>query len=328
MTALITRRQALAYSAVSAAVAASGSRAFADGFPDRPVTMVVPYSPGGGTDVAARLVASGLSDALRQSVVVLNKPGAGSIIGMQYVSHAVPDGYTLLFAPCDGFVMDPAIYQNLPYDPVKDFSPISDAMTYPLFVVVKGDSPLKTLGDLVSYVKAHRDKANYASASSVFWLSTELFAQQAGVNVTRVPYKGAGDMVVAVLSGDVLFALVSPPPVLGQAKSGAVRILATTAPDRQPGLPDVPTMAEAGVPGVVITDWSGLWAPPKTPPAIINTLNKAVRQVLATPELKAKAGQLNLGVLGGPVDGVRQRMESDLKLWKSVTEKAHISMKL
>jgi hypothetical protein len=125
-----------------------------------------------------------------------------------------------------------------------------------------------------------------------------------------------------------LFALPSPPPVLGQAQAGAIRILATTASQRLPALPDVPTMAEAGVPGVVVTDWSGLWAPPKTPAAIIDTLNKAMRQVLATPELQAKAKQLSLGTLGGPVDGVRQRMEADLKLWKSVTEKAHISMKL
>jgi len=327
MTVRITRRQALAYSAASAAMAASGG-ALADTYPNRTVTLVVPYTPGGGTDVAARLVAAGLSDVLKQSVVVVNKPGAGSIIGSQLVSRAEPDGYSLLFTACDGMVIDPAIYENLPYDTMKDFSPITDVVTFPLFVIVKGDSPFKTLGDLVAYAKANPQKANYASSSSVFWLGTELFAQHAGFKGTRVPYKGAGDMVVAVLSGDVLFALPSPPPVLGQMKSGAIRILATTAPQRLPALPDVPTMAEAGVPGVTVVDWSGVWAPPKTPDAIIETLNKAVRQVLATPEFQAKAKQLSLGVAGSPVDAVKQKMASDLVLWKSVTEKAHISMKL
>jgi tripartite-type tricarboxylate transporter receptor subunit TctC len=224
--------------------------------------------------------------------------------------------------------MDPAIYQNLPYDTVRDFAPITDIVTFPLFVIVKGDSPIKTIHDLVDYAKAHPDKANYSSSSSVFWLTTELFAQQAGMELTRVPYKGAGDMVLAVVSGQVLFAIPSPPPVIGQARSGTIRILATTAPQRLPDFPDVPTMAEAGVPGVSVIDWSGMWAPVNTPPAIVDTLNKAVRQVLATPELQAKAKQLNLGVAGDSVDGVKQKMTSELALWKGVAEKARITMKL
>lgn len=328
MTDHLTRRRVLALSAAAAAGTMAGGRALAAGYPDRPITLVVPYSPGGGTDIGARLVASGLSDVLKQPVVVVNKPGAGSIIGMQYVAHAAPDGYTLLFTACDGMVMDPAIYQNLPYDTLKDFAPISDALTFPLFVIVKGDSPFKTLKDLVAYLKANPDKANYSSASSVFWLGTELFAQQAGVKATRVPYKGAGDMVMAVLQGEVTFALPSPPPVLGQAKAGAVRILATTAPSRLPGLPDVPTMAEAGVPGVVVTDWSGMWAPARTPAPVIETVNKAIREVLASPSLNERAKQLNLGVAGASVAEVTKKMTSDLAMWKSVAQKAHISVKL
>jgi tripartite-type tricarboxylate transporter receptor subunit TctC len=325
MSASITRRVALS---LSAAMLASGGRALAADYPSRTITLIVPYSPGGGTDIAARLVAPGLSDVLKQSVVVVNKPGAGSIIGVDYVAKAAPDGYTLLFTASDGMVMDPAIYQNLPYDTVRDFAPITDIVTFPLFVIVKGDSPIKTLQDLVADIKAHPEKANYASSSSVFWLASELFAQQAGLQPTRVPYKGAGDMVLAVVSGQVLFAMPSPPPVIGQARSGNIRILATTAPQRLPDFPDVPTMAEAGVPGVSVVDWSGMWAPVNTPPAVIAILNKAIRQVLATPDLQAKAKQLNLGVAGDSVDATKQKMTSELSLWKGVAEKAHISMKL
>jgi tripartite-type tricarboxylate transporter receptor subunit TctC len=325
MSVHISRRTALT---LSAAMLASGRRAFAAGYPDRTISLIVPYSPGGGTDIAARLIAPGLAEILKQTVVVVNKPGAGSIIGVDYVAKAVPDGYTLLFTASDGMVMDPAIYQNLPYDTVQNFIPISDIFTFSLFVIVKGDSPFKTIHDLVAYVKAHPEKANYASSSSVFWLATELFAQQAGMKLTRVPYKGAGNMVTAVIAGDVLFALPTPPPVIGQARAGAVRILATTAPQRLPAFPDVPTMAEAGVPSVAVTDWSGMWAPAHTPPDIVATLNKAVRQVLASPEIHAKAKQLTLGVAGDSVEGVKAKMKSELTLWKGVAEKAHIAMKL
>lgn len=329
MTVRISRRHVLTMSAaMAAATTMAGNKASAAGYPERPITLVVPYSPGGGTDIAARLVAPGLSEVLKQSVIVVNKPGAGSIIGAQYVAHAAPDGYTLLFTACDGMVMDPAIYQNLPYDTIKDFAPISDVVTFPLFVIVKADSPFKTLKDLVAYLKAHPEKANYSSASSVFWLGSELFTQQAGIKATRVPYKGAGDMVMAVLQGEVAFALPSPPPVLGQAKAGSIRILATTAPERLPGLPDVPTMGEAGVPGVVVTDWSGMWAPANTPAPIIETLNSAVRQVLSAHTLHERAAQLNLGVAGSSVAAVKEKMSTDLAKWKTVAKTANISVKL
>ncbi|HWE78439.1 MAG TPA: tripartite tricarboxylate transporter substrate binding protein [Pseudolabrys sp.] len=323
MSARITRRHAL----MAIPAAALASRAVrAAGYPDRTVTMVVPYSPGGGTDIAARLVASALEKVLKQTVVVVNKPGAGSIIGVEYVSHAAPDGYTLLFTAGDGMVMDPAMYKSLPYDTNRDFLPITDVVTFPLFVIVKGDSPIKSIQELVAYVKAHPDKANYASSSSVFWLASELFAQQAGLKATRVQYKGAGNMVSAVMSGEVLFAIPSPPPVVGQAKAGTVRILATTAPHRLPGFPDVPTMAEAGVPGVTVVDWSGMWAPVGTSREIVATLNKAVRQVLAMPEFAEKTARINVTPAGASEADFKTLITSELARWKGVAEKAHISL--
>ncbi len=323
MPARITRRHALM--AISAAALVSRA-ARAAGYPDRTITMIVPYSPGGGTDIAARLVASELQKILKQTVVVVNKPGAGSIIGVEYVAHAAPDGYTLLFTAGDSMVMDPAMYKSLPYDTNRDFLPITDVVTFPLFVIVKGDSPIKTIKDLVAYIKAHPDKANYASSSSVFWLASELFAQQAGLNATRVQYKGAGNMVSAVLTGEVLFAIPSPPPVVGQAKAGAVRILATTAPHRLPAFPDVPTMAEAGVPGVTVVDWSGMWAPAGTSPEIVATLNKAVRQVLAMPEFAEKTAGIKVTPAGASEADFKKLITSELAMWKGVAEKAHISL--
>ena len=223
-------------------------------------------------------------------------------------------------------VMAPAMYKSLPYDTNRDFLPITDVVTFPLFVIVKGDSPIKTIKDLVAYIKAHPDKANYASSSSVFWLASELFAQQAGLNATRVQYKGAGNMVSAVLTGEVLFAIPSPPPVVGQAKAGAVRILATTAPHRLPAFPDVPTMAEAGVAGVTVVDWSGVWAPAGTSPEIVATLNKAVRQVLTMPEFAEKTSRIHVPPAGASEADFKKLITSELAMWKGVAEKAHISL--
>jgi tripartite-type tricarboxylate transporter receptor subunit TctC len=321
----MTRRKALM---AAPAVVLASKTAFAASYPHRTIALIVPYSTGGGSDITARLVAPELSKVLNETIVVVNKPGAGDIIGVEYISHAAPDGYTLLLAAGTGMVMDPAIYKNLPYDVQRDFEPITDIATTPLFVVVKGDSPIKSIHDLIAYIKENPSKATYASAASVFWLTTELFAQQADIHPTRVPYKGAGGMVLAVTSGQVLFAIPAAPPVIGQARAGTLRILATTAPHRLPDFPDVPTLAEAGVPGVAVNGWIGMWAPAKTPPDIIATLNKAVRKVLAMPELQAKMKKLNLTAAGHSVEDFKKLINSELATWNKVAQKAHISLTL
>ncbi|MGH6676797.1 MAG: Bug family tripartite tricarboxylate transporter substrate binding protein [Xanthobacteraceae bacterium] len=325
MSVRITRRKALM---AAPAIVLASKTAFAASYPNRTISLIIPYSPGGGTDITARLAAPELSKVLDETVVVVNKPGAGAIIGIEYVSHATPDGYTLLVTAADGMVMNPAIYKNLPYDTHRNFEPITDIVTTPLFVVVKGDSPIKSVHDLIAYIKENPSKATYASASSVFWLTTELFAQQTGTHPTRVPYKGAGGMVLAVTSAEVLFAIPAAPPVVGQARAGTLRILATTAPHRLPDFPDVPTLAEAGVPGVAVEGEIGIWAPAKTPPDIIATLNKAVRKVLAMPELQAKMKKLNLTAAGDSVEDFKKLINSELATWKKVAQKAHISLAL
>ncbi|MGY8632066.1 tripartite tricarboxylate transporter substrate binding protein [Bradyrhizobium sp. 14AA] len=324
----MSRRRMMILSAAATAGVVGRHRAFAATYPERAISLVVPYSPGGGTDVVARLLAPGLSEVLKKPVVVLNKPGAGALIGSEAVARAEPDGYTLLYSACDPLVMDPAIYKNLPFDPIKDFAPVSDVALLSLFLVVNANSPFTTVNDLVVYLKANPEKGFYASSSSVFWLGSELFGQQAGFKATRVFYKGSGDMVQAVLANDVTFALSTPPTVVGQAGANTIRVLATTAPNRLPNFPDVPTMSEAGVSGVEIVDWSGIWAPANTPTPIIDTLNQATRQVLKSSDLKERASRLEFALAGCSAAEVRSRMASDLEHWRAVASKANISMKL
>lgn len=321
----ITRRHVLA---VPLAAAATGiTPAFAATYPSRTISLVVPYSTGGGTDIIARIVAPGLAKRLKQSVIVENKPGASAIVGTEFVKNATPNGYTLLFAAVD-MVISPAIYTNLPYNPAQDFVPITEIGSSPLFVIVKADSPIKSIHDLVAYAKANPKKANYASASGLFWLTSELFAQQTGMKLTRVPYKGAGGMTLAVTSGEVLFAIPSAPPVIGQARAGTIRVLATTAPTRMPAFPDVPTMAEAGVPGVAVEGWHGIWAPARTPQNVVDIIAKAAHETIHSPEVLDHLKKLNQGVVDSNPAAFKRMIASQTAMWKQVAEKAHISVKL
>lgn len=321
----ITRRLVLSIPAAVATVALAPAQAAT--YPSRTTSLVVPYGTGGGTDIVARIIADGLGKTLKTSVIVENKPGASGIVGTEFVKKAAPNGYTLLFAAIN-MAISPAIFSNLPYDAARDFTPIAQIGTSPLFVIVKASSPIKSIHDLVAYAKAHPEKANFASASGVFWLASELFAQQTGMKLTRVPYKGAGAMALAVASGEVLFAIPSAPPVIGQAHAGAIRVLATTAPNRMAAFPNVPTMAEAGVPGVVVEGWHGIWAPSHTPQMVIDTIAKAVHEVLHMPEVEERLKKLNEDIANSTPDEFKKMIAAQTMQWKRVAKKAHISVKL
>jgi len=321
----VTRRLVLT---IPLAMAPLGvSTVLADAYPSRTIRLIVTFSTGGGTDIIARIIAPPLAKALKQSVIVENKPGGGGIVGYQYAARAKPDGYTLLVGPV-GLIVGAAVYRNLPYDVMKDFAPITELVNFSFVLFVKNDSPIKSVHELVAYAKAHPEKANFAASAPTFWLSTELLAQKTGMKVTRVPYSGSGAMVLAVTSGEVLFAISDPAPVVGPARSGAVRILATSAPKRSPEFPDVPTMAEAGITGMDIAGWTGLWAPAHTPPAVIKTINEAARKVLATTGVIERMNKLNLTTSGNSPGEFRQEVASQLKMWKKVAQQAHISLKL
>ncbi len=322
----LTRRLVIATPVVTAAALATRPL-LAKSYPSRTITIVVPYGAGSGVDITARIIAPKLSEKLKQTVVVINKPGAGSMVGTEYASHAAPDGYTLLLSSVD-MVVAPAIYKDLPYKPQRDFTPVTEIVTVPLFVIVKGDSAIKSIADLVAYVKAHPEKANYAASSGLFWTTTELFDLKTGIKATRVPYRDAGAMTLAVIAGQVLFGIPGAGPVIGNARAGTIRVLATTVSHRVPVFPNVPTLAELGISGIDVSGWHGIWAPAKTPPAIIEMLNHATREVLAAPDVRAKLQKLNLIIVGSSVSDFRREITSKLALWKEVAAKAHISVKL
>ena len=320
-----TRREFIVSTVAGAALAGDSARA--DTYPSRPIRLIVPYSPGGGGDIMARIFAPALGKILKQTVVIENKPGASAIIGTEIVAKAAPDGYTLLLTQNDP-VINAAVYQNLPYDTLGDLTPISKLATFPFYLAVKADSPIKTVDDLVTFARAHPEKANFASTGSVFWLVCELFAQKTGLTLTRVTYRGGGAMVLAVISGQVLFTFAGAAPISGAASAGTIRVLASTASHRDPAFPDVPTFAEAGIPGMTILSWSSLWAPAKMPAAIVETVSHAARQAIAMPDVVAEMKRVKVDADGSTPEAFKRSFEAELAMWKEVAKKAGISAKL
>ena len=326
MPILQTRRQFLTLAASIAAC--TGRLADAEEiYPVRTIKLVVPYSPGGGADIMARVMAPALGTILKQTVVVENKPGGSAIIGTEYVTNAAPDGYTLLLTQDDPAI-NPAIYQNLPYDTLEALIPISKLATFPFYLAVKGDSPIQTIHDLVAFAGAHPDKATFASTGATFWLLTELFAQKTGLKLTRITYRGGGAMVLAVMSGEVLFTFAGAGPISAPASSGSIRVIGTTAPHRDPAFPNVPTLTEAGIPGMDVLAWSSLWAPAKTPATTIEALSKAARAALAMPEVVAEMDKIKEAPDGSTPESFKRSLIAEMALWKEVARKAGISAKL
>ncbi len=293
-------------------------------FPAKPVRIVVGYSAGGGNDVIMRIVGQKLGENLGQPVVIDNKPGAASIIAADYVAKSAPDGYTLLMGPSGPIVFNPALYPKLPYSPQKDFAPIGLIGAFPLMLVVNGNSPIKSVKDLIDAAKASPDKANYGSSAASFQFASELFNLRTGSRFVHSPYKGANDSSLAVASGDVMMTIADPSSADGLIKSGKIRALATTGPQRAPAYPSVPTMAEAGVPDFALTLWTGLLAPAGTPAPVMKRLQDELAKTLRDPDVKSRLMALAVTPDTGNADSFAKTIATELDLWAGVAKAANI----
>jgi len=314
--------------AVTVGFLAAPHPASAQKYPDKPVRVILPFGAGGVADVSARILADKLSTKLGQKFFVENMPGAGGITAARTVIAAPPDGYTLGFVT-NGTSISVAIFNHLPFDPIKQFDMISTIGTFNLVFAVKADSPYKTLGDFIKAAQAQPGKLNIGTINvgGTQNLGGELFKAMAKLNVVIVPFKNSPDIVAALLRNDVQMQVDFQPAVQGQLNAHKVRVIATSGPKRSPFLPDVPTADEAGVKGYEVTSWNGIFAPHGTPKAVIDTLNKAIRDVTADPDLKAKFAKVGIDASASTPDELMGRVKADITKWSKVIADAHISKK-
>lgn len=284
---MITKRQLLA-GAMALAFFAAGQPVLADDYPSKPIKLVVGYTPGGTTDILARAVAHKLSEKLGQPVVVDNRPGAAGGIGAEVVAESEPDGYTLLMATASSHGINPAVYSNLSYDPVKDFEPVAFIASVPLVLAVNPSLGVKDTPGLVALIKEKPGEMDYASSGngSPGHLAGEMFRHMAGLDVQHIPYKGGAPSLTAVIAGETHFTFGTLPATLPHVKSGKLVALAITTDKRSGALPDTPTVAET-LPGYEVNSWNGVLAPKGTPETIVTALNAAIAEVMATEDTKA-----------------------------------------
>lgn len=289
----------------------------AQNYPIRPVRFIVPFAPGGNTDVQGRLIAQKLTEAWNQQVVVDNRAGAGGTVGVEMLAKAPADGYTIALASFGNILVGPSLFPKLGYDPLKDLAPVVLVSQPPGLLVVNPGLPVKNVSELIAYAKANPGKLNYGSAGNGTWnhLFAEHFKALTGIQMTHIPYKGANPAVTDVMSGQIQLSFAPFPAALPQIKSGRLRVLGVTSAQRSPVLPEVPTVAESGLPGYSAATWFAVLAPAQTPPAVIAKLNKDINAVLARPEVKAAFAADGTEPAGGTPEQLRESMRSGIKQW-------------
>jgi tripartite-type tricarboxylate transporter receptor subunit TctC len=309
-------------------VALAASSAFADAFPSKPIRSVVPFPAGGTTDNLGRLLATRLSEKLGQSVVVDNRGGAGGNIGADLVAKAPADGYTLLFGTVGTSSINPSLYKKLPFDPQKDFTPVAPFASVPNILVVNPKVPVKTVPELIAYSKSKPETLNMGSAGSgtTNHLTGEMFKSMTGASMTHVPYKGSGPAMADLLGNQIQLMFDNLPGSLPHVKSGALRALAVTGASRSPALPDVPTMAEAGVTGYVADVWFGVIAPKNLPPEILSKLSTEITQISREKATIDKlSGQGATPLSSSPAE-FAQRIQSDTEKWAKIVRSSGASV--
>ena len=297
------------------------------GYPDRPVTVIVPFAAGGNTDAFARLVGEKLDVAMGQRFVVDNKAGAGGNLGVGQLARAEPDGYTLGMGTVSTHAINPTLYKNLPYDPATAFAPISLFVTLPNVLAVNPSVEANTVPELIELIKANPDKYTFASSGvgTSTHLAGELFMAKTGTKMSHVPYKSSGQVMLDVVAGHVDMAFDNIPTVAQQASAGKVKALAVTSLDRAPLLPDVPPMAEF-LPGFEATSWHGLFAPAGTPPEIVDKLSSEIQKIMHDPEMQAKFQGMGAKPIGSTPEEFAQFITVERDKWATVIKDANITI--
>jgi tripartite-type tricarboxylate transporter receptor subunit TctC len=294
--------------------------AHAETYPARPIKIIVPTPAGGPVDVIARLVGNYLSSTLGQAAVIDNRPGAGNTIGSKEAAQAEPDGYTLLYSSASGLVLAPMLQKNAGYDPLTSYDPIALVAQSSNILVVHPSLPVHSVRELVAYAKAHPGKVNFSSGGIgvLPHLIGEWFKSAAGIDIVHVPYRGGGPSINDLVAGQVQMTFEGTSVLLPLIRSGKLRALATTSPQRIAQLPDLPTMAESGFPGFVSTSWTGLLAPAHTPRAVIDRLNVQINEGVKSPDFKAALAKLSNEPLGGTPQAFTDMIKGDIAKWTPI----------
>jgi tripartite-type tricarboxylate transporter receptor subunit TctC len=299
-----------------------------DDYPNRPVRIIVPFAPGGSTDVVARILADRLGAELKQNFIVENKPGAGGNIGADAVAKASPDGYMLLMGTTGVLAINKYLYKNMPFDPDRDLAPVSYTSLITNILVVNPQVPARTVAELLALARSDPGKLTFASsgAGSSTHLSAELFKSMAGVDILHVPYKGSSQALTDVMAGQVTMLFDNAPSSIAFIEQGRLRALAVTSTRRLPNLPDVPTLDEAGVKGYESLSWSGIVAPAATPRRIIDKLNAAIEKILRDPDVRQRFAGLGVEPVGGPPEAFSRHIRAEAEKWGRVVKTANITL--
>jgi tripartite-type tricarboxylate transporter receptor subunit TctC len=310
--------------AIGVCLAGFASGATGQGFPNKPVRIIVGQAAGGGVDTLARLLAQRMAESLGQPVIVENKPGAGGIIGTTFVTKAAPDGYTLLMAPTGNVVFTQILYSKLPYSAQRDLTPVGMLATFPLLLVVNASQAFRTLPELVTYMKAHPDKSNYGGSGPAFQFATELFKIKTGTKAEFIQYKSTSEVITALIAGDLLLALADTGPAHEPVATGRLRALAVTSPRRLDSLPNVPTMAEVGLPELEIQYWVGLFAPAGVTQPVVKRLEAELLRVAGLREFANRIAAMQVTAAGSSGDELSRILAADLARWSAVARTADI----
>ena len=292
------------------------------GYPSKPIRMIVPSAPGSGPDIMARAIGQKLTEALGQAIVIDDKPGAGGIIGSEAAAKAPPDGYTLIMSNAGAHTVNPSLYAKLPYDPIKDFAPVTLVALAPNILIVHPTLPVRNVKELIALAKAKPGELTFGSGGngSTAHLSGEMFKTMAGIDIVHIPFKGSPAAVIGVIAGQIALAIPNIPPALPHVRSGKLKALAVTTAKRAAGVPELPTVAESGLPGYEATAWFGVLAPAATPPQIIARLNAAIVKIAHAREMQDRLMAEGADAVGNTPEQFAQIIRNDIAKWAKVVK--------